>query len=356
MSLNNEAPLRSFLKRLRRGFRLLRWAFCTFLPTKAKNGRVLLVYDLKTQPFSVGDILVFQEAALIARSAKSLGKIDVAVVYEEDHPVVDDPAFAGIKRENFLFHLPSVLPAIQVNPFLGSAFLFDSHEALESFIADNQGVYYVWPDAKHYASRDYLFYHCFNELFFEHYDKHGTLPALRSRPAAQECARAFLNHHANGNVMGTVQLRRNPANPTRNSIYEAWIAFFIHCANNYPVTFLVICAPHEIDPRFRELSNVILAKDHHTSLELDLALIEAAAFHMGAASGPSTICWLNRKPYCIFGWAMNPATFRGLTVDEHRYRFYFSTEYQNWLIKKETPEVLISEFERMWPVIRSDVK
>ena len=109
----------------------------------------------------------------------------------------------------------------------------------------------------------------------------------------------------------------------------------------------MICSPSEIDPRLRGFPNVLIAKDHLTTLEQDLALIEAASFHLGAASGPSTIAQFNRKPYCIFGWKISPGLFRGVTRDAHRYRFCFSTELQNWIVDEETTESLIAEFERI---------
>ena len=315
--------------------------------------RLLLIYDLASQPFSIGDILIFQEASLVLRDSHNLDKIDIAVVYDANRPVVGDPAFAYIKPENFLFYLPSILPAAQINPYLGGAFLFDSHECLESYIADNESRYYVWPSVGLYTSKEYLFYYCFNELFYEYFKQHRKLPRLTSRPAAQAWAREFFNKHAPHSIMGTVQLRRNPADTGRNSLYAAWLEFFRHCAERYPARFLIICAPHEVDAAFRDLPNVIIAKDHHTSIEQDLALIETAAFHMGASSGPSTICQFNDKPYCIFGWNLDPAVFKGVVCEGSRRRFYFSNDHQSWIAAKETPALLAAEFERMWAILET---
>lgn len=353
MALNNEGFAKKLLRKARRGLRLMLWAFGPGGPTR-DDTRLLLVYDFSSQPFSLGDMLVMQEAALIVREERRLGKVDVALVFDPENPVVRDPAFAAVTGEDFLFHLSSILPAAQVNPHLGSLLLFDSHDALESYIADNQRRYVVWPEAMEYASREYLFYHCFNQMFFDHFAKNGSLPVMHSRPAAKKWAREFILKHAPGKIAATIQLRRNPANPARNSRHEAWLEFFRHCENRYPVCFIIICAPHEIDPRLRGLPNVVVAKDHHTALEQDLALIEAAAFHMGASSGPSTICQFNDKPYSIFGWLINPAVFRGIKTEGHRHRFYFSTEYQNWIVEHETPELLQTELERMWPVVSAN--
>lgn len=318
------------------------------------ESKLLIIYDLSSQPFSVGDILIVQEASLVLRESHKLKKIDFAVVYDPSKPVVADPAFSYIDPESFLFHLSSILQAAQVNPYLGSFFLFDSHSSLESYVADNKSNYQVWPSLGLYASREYLFYHCFNELFYQFYEANRKLPNLGSRPAAKSWVFEFLRAHVQSPVVGTVQLRRNLNNPERNSNYDAWLGFFRYCADHYPVKFVVICAPAEIDPKLRDLPNVVIAKDHYTSLELDLALIEAADFHMGASSGPSTIAQFNGKPYCVFGWKIDPAVFKDLTHDRHRHRFYFSTPFQNWIVEEENTELLIKEFQNIWKEVQAE--
>jgi hypothetical protein len=348
--------LRPAWLRVRRLARLLRWA-ASALPSiaageSARHQRLLLIYDFSSQSFSLGDILIFQEAALVLRTDLGLEKIDVALVYDPAAPVVPDPAFAHIEAEDFLFHLAAILPAAQVNPHLGSLLLFDSHRRLEAYIADNIDFYRVWPSLRQYAAKEYLFYYCFNELFRGHFARHGRLPAMQSRPAALDWANRFLAGHAGDAVAVTVQLRRNPANPKRNSNYDAWLAFFQQCAGRYAAKFIVICHHAEVDARLREHPNVIVAKDYGTALEQDLALLEAGALHMGAASGPGTIVQFNRKPYCMFNWDLNVDSIHGLIREDHRYRFEFSTPWQNWLFEGETEQLLMSEFQRLWAHVR----
>ena len=341
------------LRRIRRrALGILRWASVAagiLAERKDSSGRrLLIVYDLSAQPFSVGDVLIFQEASLVLRERFGLALIDFAVVFDPRQPVVNDPAFRDIDSGSFLFHLSYILPAAQVNAHIGSLFLFDSHRQLESFIAESGERYQTWPELGLYASREYLFYRCFNELFHEHYRQHGSLPPLRSRPAVAAWAQGFLEAHGPGRVAGTVQLRRNPANPSRDSRYEHWIALFDYCAARYPVTFFVICAHSEIDPRLRGRANVVVVKDHGTGLEQDLALIEASRFHMGAASGPGTIAQFNEKPYCIFGWKVRLDLLEHVVQEGHRHRFAFSGPLQSWIMQEETNELLVSEFERLW--------
>jgi hypothetical protein len=353
-----------FLRRAWRGARrfarILRWggkALRGITPAaSARPRRLLIIYDLASQPFSVGDILVFQEASLVLLARYDLQKVDMVIAYEPRQPVVPDPAFREIDAESFLFHLSSILPAAQVNPNLGSLLLFDSHRQLEAYVADNADSYVVWPSLQHYASRDYLFYHAFNDLFRAHFDAHGSLPVLQSRPAAAAWAARFVEEHVGAAVAVTVQLRRSRTDPARNSTVDAWLAFFDACASQYPAKFVVICARSEIDERLRGRPNVIVAKDHGTTLEQDLALLEAGACHMGASSGPGTMLLFGRKPYCMFSWNLKLDSIDGLIEEDGRHRFDFSTPMQSWLFEGETPELLLREFRRLWVASRGQAR
>ncbi len=343
--------LRRAWRSIRRVARLLRWggvALPGVTGIRHTARRLLIIYDFSSQPFSIGDILIFQEASLVLRERHSLGKVDFALVYDPTFPVVPDPAFRNVDAESFLVHLSSVLPAAQVNAHLGSVFLFDSHLQLERHVADNAENYFVWPALAQYASREYLFYHCFNVLFREHFEQHGCLPVIGSRPAARTWARQFLAEHAGTAVPVTIQLRRNLANPARNSDIGVWIAFFRYCVDKYDAKFIIICGRNEVDERLRGLPNIIVAKDHGTGIEQDLALIEASTLHMGMASGPGTMAHFSRKPYCMFNWDLKLGSLTGLVKDDYRYRFQFSTPLQNWIFENESEALLKIEFQRIW--------
>lgn len=349
--LRNQPLARATQRGLQRVFGVFRWTASATRATVsagARERRLLIVYDFSSQPFSVGDILVLQQASLVLRELHGLDVVDFAMVYDPRKPVVSHPAYSHIRPDDFLFHLSSVLPAAQVNPHLGSLHLFDSHARLESFIARNSDAYHVWPSMGLYAAREYLFYHCFNDLFHRYFEERGMMPNLASRPAARDWAEHFIKVHATPGATASVQLRRNALVPARDAKNDDWLEFLTYCAEKYPVKFIVVGTASEIDPRLRVLPNVVIAKDHFTNLEQDLALIEAADFHMGTASGPGTIAQFNRKPYCIFSWKTNPSLFKGLTRDGHRLRFSFSAEFQSWITEEETASSLRSEFERIW--------
>jgi hypothetical protein len=318
----------------------------------AGSRRLLVIYDFASQPFSIGDVLVIQEASLVLRQTAGLDRVDLAFVYDPASPVVPDPAFSQIDPENFLWHLPTVLQAAQVNPHLGSLFLFDSRRRLEEFASGNLHIYDVWPPLPQYASREYLYYRVFNEILFDYFQKEKTLPRLESRAPARTWAKAFLERYVGSDVAVTVQLRKNPANPARDSDYGSWISFFESCRGRYPVKFLIICAQQEVDPGLRQCSNIVIAKDHCTSVEQDLALIDAAAMHMGASSGPSMIAIFSGKPYCLFNTDLLVDWYKGSVREGNRVTLFLGNSTQSLLFGPENRDLIAFEFERMWKTIK----
>jgi len=336
---------------------LLRWHLQAFSGSAtaaefAARRRLLVIYDFASQPFSIGDILVMQEASLVLRQKAGLDRVDLAFVYDPASPVVADLAFSHIDPENFLWHLPTVLQAAQVNPHLGSLFLFDSHRRLEEFVYGNLDIYDVWPPLAQYASRKYLYYHVFNELLFDYFLKEKTLPRLEPRGTARTWAKAFLERYVGSEAAITVQLRKNPANPARDSDYGSWISFFDFCRGRYPVKFLIIGAQQEVDPRLRQCSNVVVTKDHCTSVEQDLALIDAAVMHMGASSGPSMIAIFSEKPYCLFNTDLQVDCYKDCIREGNRVNLFFGNSTQSLLFGQENRDLIAFEFERMWKTVK----
>ena len=118
------------VRRAKRILGTLRWNLSTPLGvvgnTKKTDRRLLIIYDLSSQPFSIGDILIFQEASLVLRENFGVDTIDFAFVYNPDNPTNGDQAFSSITESNVVYHLASILPIVQVNQYLGSLFVFNS--------------------------------------------------------------------------------------------------------------------------------------------------------------------------------------------------------------------------------------
>jgi hypothetical protein len=324
------------------------------LPAGAGERRLLVIYDLSSQPFSIGDILVFQEASLVLRSIHNLGEVDFAIVYDPKNPGASDPVFASITETNVLFNLASILPVAQVNEHLGSLLVFNSHIQLHRFIADNGGFYHIWPSGWQASTREYLYYSVFNDLLYPYFKEHGSVPHLTCRQFLMDWARLFYKEHAHPQVPVTVNIRNNKVLGThRNLDLDVWLQFFQFCETRYPAKFVVICATAEIDDRLRRCQNVIFAKDYRTGVEQDLALIRSSAIHMGASSGPATMAWFSSKPYLIVNTDLNPDLYHPVIVkhEENVISFAFATPVQRFTVGAETTGLLIKEFARMWEAI-----
>lgn len=331
---------------------LITWFFMKpiqgFLPVRNANKRILIIYDLSAQPFSIGDILLFQEASLVLRAENGCAAVDFALVYDPTHPASHDPVLSSITEDNCMFHLASILPVAQVNPYLGSLLLFDSHAHIERFVADNTERYHVWPSAGAYISRAYLYYRIFNELLTDYYRKNNELPYLQSRPNMLSWALSFLHEHVLPAIPVTVQLRRNPINPDRNSNYDVWLEFFASCSKLYPAKFIVLCGESEVDERFKKCPNVLVAKDFRTHVEQDLALINIAAIHMGASSGPGIMAMFSSKPYLLLKSPLKPLIKTGFIKTGNFTRAFFASSVQQITVTAETSDMLNDEFKKMW--------
>jgi len=326
------------------------------LPKPANERRLLVIYDLYSQPFSVGDILVVQEASLVLREMHCVDAVDFAIVYDPKHHAQPGFPFAGFTETNALFNLASILPVAQVNQHLGSLFVFNSHRHLERFIVDNTDRYVVWPSGWKYASREYLIKTVFEDLLYNHFKEHGSIPHLSCRPFLVDWAKAFYNVHVHPQVPVSVNIRNNKAFQThRNAHIECWLEFFDYCETRYPAKFVIICAWIKVDDRLRRCANVIIAKDYQTGVEQDLSLIHGSALHMGSDSGPACMAIFSDKPYLAVNTAMklnyfsNPAVFQ--RDDEGLRRFAFAGPLQRFAAGVETTELLIREFARMWAAV-----
>jgi hypothetical protein len=321
----------------------------SFRPHGGAQRRLLLVYDLSTQPFSIGDILICQLASLVIREQNNLGLIDFALVYDPQRPASSDPSFAHITPENVLFHVASILPVAQVNPHHGSLFVFNSHRQLKQFIGAHASEYFVWPSAWRFWKQTYNYYEVLNNLIHNYYRQHGTIPHLSCRPFLVDWAKTFYAEHVQPAVPVTVQLRKNKNICTsRNVEIDPWLDFFRYCERRYAVRFVIVGALSEMDARLRECRNVLIAKDHGTTVEQDLALIQTAAMHMGASSGPSCMALFSDKPYLIVNTNAHLGGHDDFVATDGAWHFTYSTPYQRCCEPPTTVELLIAEFARVW--------
>lgn len=262
----------------------------------------VIVYDLSTQPLSIGDFITYMEMGEL------LGDRDLAYLYNPDNPTLGDPALSHINRHNFQEHF---------RPFMSLCDkVFTSEPA------------YDWPPPS--LRKEYVFYHVYNNIF-----RKGVKP-IRFKSA--DWAEKFMAEHK---VKFCVQLRNNrhPQNARRNSNYAAWKQFFKRTNRR----FLLI---GETDDECR-MDNTIIAKDYGTTIEQDLALAQAADVFMGPPSGPSGAVIFNDKPYRLFNMTLSPQRCSAYKIDsgrDGRGGFVWRKKNQDTLTGPENVEIIEMEF------------
>lgn len=327
---------------------IARWALLPLRRPASAHGRILLLYDFSHQPVSVGDLLVARVAAQALAALHGADRADMAFLHEPpaapDAPAID----AG----PLVTQVGHALQALRLDPDLGSVFFFSERAALEEFIERRPANQVVWPPAGYYAAGQYVYYLVWNDLLHEHFVRFGGVPQLRPAAPAAAWAEAFIAGKAGGRHAISIQLRRNPLNPVRDSDYEAWLSFLACCAAEVPqVCFFLVGSGAEEDPRIARLDNVVAAKAFHTTLEQDLALIGCCRAHMGASSGPSTMAFFSDRPYALFGWNSPEQRYRELRASGDARMFFFSSEHQRLVVDVETPALLMREFRRILDVL-----
>lgn len=347
---------RSLRTRIGDWLHLMSWAFARFnrrkLAPKVQK-RLLVIYDLQSQTFTVGDPLDFQAVAVALREQWNLEEVDFALVHES--ALARSANQWGLSELNFPSRLNQILPSAQVNERLGSLFLFDSHKQLDEFLQDNIRRYEIWPPGFTYKLGKNIKYRIFNEILYDYARERGRLPVYHSRPVMASWARQFCADNVLPDVLVTINIRNNPRwGSDRNLNVDVWLKFLGSCRGRYPVRFVIVCAKEEVDVRLRALDHVMIAKDFETNVEQDVALIDIAAFHMGASSGVCSKAMFGDAPYCIVRTDVQPASFRGMSVEDGHLRFFGARVDQRFWTGSETLELLTLEFDRMWSGIDPD--
>lgn len=318
--------------------------------------RLLLVVDYATQPYCIGDLIVYMAAAEALRVMCGAQKTDICMISDPAIEPADENIRSMVTPQNRYHHLLEVMPVVQTTPHIGSLFVFDSLKSAQQHIDHCQTMYSVWPRVEDLGARKYLYYDAIHQLRDFH-NAHGRVPELSFCDRLKNWYDEFIHQFIGDRLPVSVNLRNNGNfHDHRNSMMDEWQGFFEYCRSRYPVTFILTSSAEEVDPRFRSCPNVIIAKDHQTTLMQDLALIRFSALHMGASSGPAAIPLLSAKPYLIVNCDMLPHlhAYKGAVIKEsdQRLRFAFSCPLQTFSIGKETQGFLIEEFEKMYSSVR----
>ncbi|OGU10240.1 MAG: hypothetical protein A2075_21555 [Geobacteraceae bacterium GWC2_58_44] len=314
----------------------------------AKSGALFVIYDLEANPCSIGDFLNFLQGAVVVADMYGAQTMDICFVSNPNNPTTSD-LIDLFSNDSRFCHLFSILPITQLAGRIGSILIVESLvEALGNL---GKGYLALWPNAAQLQCKGYMFYEIM-KLCHAYKQHHGDMPRLSCRKSALSWAKGFHDAQVSPEILVSVNIRNNPKYAThRNSSLEAWLRFFEDCIGKYPVKFVVICGTAEVDDRFRQLGNVLFAKDFSTDIEQDLALIEFSAMHLGSASGPATMATFTKKPYLIVNADMGNYIehYDGALISESgMLHLGFSEQNQRFGTVPETFEYLADEFKGMW--------
>jgi hypothetical protein len=121
------------------------------------------------------------------------------------------------------------------------------------------------------------------------------------------------------------------------------------CKSAFPeVVFVVVGTREEVFEELRHHRNVIVAKDHGSTLLDDLALIRTSLLYMGRESGVSEIAVFSDVPYLLFGREERARLAQKLKPDSN---YEFATKLQKVFYASSfivTADSLLREFSNLY--------
>ncbi|MGA1823318.1 MAG: hypothetical protein ACMUIP_01550 [bacterium] len=312
-----------------------------FRPTAQSEKRILAIWDFRTVPYSIGDLIILHERIQIMRMTYKIDKADICFLYDPQNPGRRLDSL-GVTADNYHYHFPALISALYLNPHVGAVFLFDSHDHMEDYIGTNEGRYHIWPEGKQYLAKHYAYAENF-DFIQSFYRKNGFIPSIDYRASTLEWAYSFYKNHVLPSYPVVVHLRNNPVcGSNRNARLDEWHAFFKSCGDKFDIRFIMIGAASEIDERFRDLPNLLIAKDYRTTVEQDLVLAYSTLIFIGSSSGPSSAAIFSQTPYIIFNYQICNESV------PHGGKFSFATDLQKLVWEPETSDILMEQFSDLF--------
>lgn len=318
----------------------MRWIFPFLsinLNNKKKKKRLLAIWDMQDVPYSIGDLLYLNQAMLCLATEKKIKKIDICFICDPKNPYRED--YDGlVDPKNFRLYLNSLIPVIQFNQRIGSFFVFDSYDQANCFFSTMIDYFYLWPSGMKYLGKGRAYSQNFQTIT-RFYATYQFIPYLECPAHLKTWAIQFLTDHTHGAFPVVIQIRGNDEfSPDRNSITDAWEGFISQFIDNHDIVFFIVGLKREIPAYFSLLPNVVIIKDHGTTLDQDLAIISVSPFYMGVPSGPAAMAYLSKKPYILFNYkTSNENILPGS-------QFPFASDNQKLIWEPETKESLTQEF------------
>lgn len=311
---------------------------------RAQRQRLLAVWDFRVVTHSLGDLVVLHQRMELLRWELGLDQLDIAMVWDPQRPYCwdQDHYNCGVTADNWHLHMPALLTIAYLNRAVGSVLMFNSHDQFEDYLHTQSDRYVIWPSAHDYLQRELSHGRLFDTIQ-SFWLQHRFIPWFGLRPATVQWLRHFYERHVAPDELIVAQFRNNPRRCTsRNANLEVCLEFLADCRTRYPAKFVLIGAAGEIDPRFRRLENVVVAKDHGTTLEQDMALANRPLIFLGGMSGPAAMAYFSDTPCLLFNASSDWETVpRGG-------KYVYMNDLQRMFWEPETPESLRAQFGELF--------
>lgn len=311
--------------------------------------RILGIWDLRVSPVSLGSLLILVEELQMQRTIHRTDFADICVVGDAPHllPIRGMKANGGLVTllDSAICKDSALLSALLDMEGIGVCYLCDTIAALRVFLRTSPYPYVMWPTLNEQG----LVSHRYASTTFAQrfYCENGFIPYLSCKAEPIRWAIQCVGRYVIPCIPVVVHLKNNPNEQgSSNADFDAWLAFFKACYQQYDVMFIVI-GGEEIDQRVRRLPNTLVARDFGSNLSRDLALIQTAFVFMGMASGPCNMALFSETPYIIYKNPDHDAEQMALELGQHD-RFPFATPFQKVLRVFETRENLMSEFAHVY--------
>jgi hypothetical protein len=312
-------------------------------------------YDLAASPVTF-DFASYLAAAEIERRQRKLSWINVIFVLGPisgvrrelpDYEAAIDAPTRLARLRNILVPMLAFLPSVKSYAVCGSR---EHAEAI--FAADRNKTYPS--DYRVYLPRQPA-----KKDIFEHARAGLSIwPMLRATDAGKQFVADFLAHQVKGRKAVVLTLRNHDYSPERNSRNADWIAF----ANSLDLAVFAPIFVHDTETSMREppadFGQHIVCHAASWSLEIRMALYEAAWLNMALMHGPMELCWYNeRARYVLFMTVGTAAinTEASLIANGHRLGIdlEFAKPYQRIVWRRDDLPALLEAFAVMEKALSS---
>jgi hypothetical protein len=259
---------------------------------------LVFAYDLSVAPVTF-DFASHLAAAEIERRLRKLDGIAVVMILGPHHGVRQElpdyeatlsPAARRWRVQNILVPLLSLLPSIRGHV------VCSSRKDAEALLPASPSRLYP-TDFRLFLPRQPL-----NRVVFEHARRGVPIfPMLRASDRAREFVREFLDATAAGRRAIVISLRDSPNTPQRNSRLSEWCAFAQSLDRKIYAPIFVLDTDAAMRARPRDLDREIICEAASWSVEIRMALYEAAWLNMAIMHGPMELCWFSETArYLLF--------------------------------------------------------